>query len=131
MMIRCRKCDRTFHGNMNLEQAVREYNLHYCLVRKETNDMAKEWSIRFTIVPTSGFNAPCVPLEMMRYDRCTPFEQADVSELACLEVGIADESIAPIQMVHYEHGNKNWKPTEARWRSFGWMVQSIAPAREV
>lgn len=29
-MIQCKRCGRTFHGNLNAEEALRDYNSHLC-----------------------------------------------------------------------------------------------------
>ena len=90
--------------------------------------MAKVWNIYFK-VRSIGL-APAMPLDMMRYDRCTPYSQEDVGELACVEV-LRDKKDPPIEItfVHYSHGTKTWEPTRDRWRSFGWEVIEVQEPR--
>lgn len=89
--------------------------------------MAKNWTITFTMEATG---LACMPLDMMRYDRVTPLMQKDVGELACVDVP-REENDPPMQVdfIRHSHGDKNWKPNVDRWRSFGWRLVKVDPAR--
>lgn len=89
--------------------------------------MAKEWIITFTMEATG---LSCLPLDMMRYDRVTPLGQNDVSELSCIDIPREkDEKPMRVEFLHTAHGEKNWKPTEERWITFGWKLVKVDPPR--
>ena len=88
--------------------------------------MSKMYRIEFDVVPESGIFGGAFPLDMLRYDSCYPSSSVDVNRM------IADREIADgravnssITLVHREHGGKKWRPTEGRWRSFGWRVTDV------
>ena len=56
------------------------------------------------------------PVDMLRYDRCWPAEEAGSYELA-------RDAAAPRRMVLL---HSHQQPTEARWLSFGWRVVGVA-----
>jgi len=62
------------------------------------------------------------PLDMLRYDMCYPYSQEDAA-------AIDSSEFKPIRQVKLARivRNKNIRPTEDRWSSFGWTVlpQSI------
>jgi hypothetical protein len=87
--------------------------------------MAQMWETVFVVNAT----AQRFPLDMLRYDRCTPYQQQDVDEVWELV------AMRPVKGKRYsiklvaKHG-KGWTPTEGRWESFGWQVEKIyAPNR--
>ena len=53
------------------------------------------------------------PLDMLRYDRCCPFQQEDVNWME-------SEGRRSAMMLSYKG-----PPTVERWRSFGWTVDLI------
>jgi hypothetical protein len=53
------------------------------------------------------------PTDMLRYDRCTPYQQEDVHWMT----GTAPRSAMMVSHVG--------EPTPARWASFGWTVDMI------
>lgn len=63
-----------------------------------------------------------VPVDMMRYDRCTPLTQEDAAKMN-------PEYKQPfgsysIQMIRFTETQAD-KPTIARWASFGWQVSNV------
>lgn len=69
------------------------------------------------------------PLDMLRYDRCTPYQQSDVDEVWEL-VATRPRSGERYSIKLVAQHSKGWKPTEGRWESFGWQVERIyAPKR--
>lgn len=88
--------------------------------------MSKIWIIKFEVQSNSRFSV--FPLDMMRYDRCTPRTQSDVNDIVISENLALELEPKPITMVHYSHGFRRWQPTVDRWKSFGWEVVKVHPA---
>ena len=88
--------------------------------------MAKLWCIKFE-VKAKNYALGFFPLDMLRYDCCTPSSGEDVAKIP---IGISDIPEVPevITLVHYSHGYKGWQPTVDRWKSFGWEVVKVHPA---
>lgn len=66
-----------------------------------------------------------VPIDMLRYDRCTPTTQEDVGKLT--SAGSYDGQVA-VKMIRFtESKGRNHAdfPTADRWRSFGWIVSDV------
>jgi hypothetical protein len=64
------------------------------------------------------------PIDMLRYDRCTPLTESDSGRIERTfdeEVG-EDENAAEIDLKASEIGHQ---PTQGRWQSFGWTVISF------
>ena len=59
------------------------------------------------------------PVDMLRYDRCCPYEQEDVSW--CFLSGNANRSAKMVSWVG--------PPEAARWNSFGWTVDMVREYR--
>jgi hypothetical protein len=66
----------------------------------------------FVVEGTGSF-----PVDMLRYDRCCPYEQEDT------DWAFAQEGTRSAKMICY-----NGKPTPARWNSFGWSVDMVTTA---
>jgi hypothetical protein len=85
--------------------------------------MAKLWRIEFTVRPRSGYLS--FPMDMLRYDCCTPASTGDAIKIRDNPLDY-DDGVWPedfsVDLVHYSHGRKGWTPTAERWRSFGWIV---------
>jgi hypothetical protein len=60
------------------------------------------------------------PMDMLRYDRCNPLTEADAA-LIERHVQCAAEPECQIDLVTFSE-TKAYKPTQDRWRSFGWTV---------
>ena len=58
------------------------------------------------------------PIDMLRYDRLTPHNQTDSAEIHGTELA------EPRDVNLYREAELDWKPTYARWRSFGWEVKA-------
>ena len=72
-------------------------------------------TFRFTVSSSSW----TFPADMLRYDRCYP-----VDTDSALEIGRCRVCCKPLDgrvTVHLIGGNQ---PTEGRWNSFGWLVDS-------
>lgn len=95
--------------------------------------MAKEWAIKFIVQAKHKLPRP-FPIDMLNYDSCYPSSDSDsISRINnSLTEFISDKDFEskPITLIHISHGNKNWKPTNARWESFGYKVVNICPAKE-
>lgn len=61
-----------------------------------------------------------IPLDMLRFDRCSPASSDDVSAILN---GRADHRIA-VEIRLYRFSPDGSKATVARWHSFGWDVIS-------
>lgn len=91
--------------------------------------MSKMYRIEFEVRPEKPIFGGVFPIDMLRYDSCYPSSSIDVNWI------IADRMVADgrpndytITLVHREHGGRKWRPTEARWRSFGWRVIDVRVA---
>ena len=68
-----------------------------------------------------------VPLDMMRYDRCTPLSQNDVIK-AFVPTPFGLRPTESVRMIRFTEGKgRNYadNPTVKRWNSFGWQVTDI------
>ena len=64
------------------------------------------------------------PVDMLRYDSCHPATSEDASNII-VEVGRINDrgNYTKPRTVTLRHtGDFNWRPTDARWESFGWKV---------
>lgn len=64
------------------------------------------------------------PVDMLRYDRCSPFRESDSANVQC---GHGPEREVEVIAIR-EGGNriKNYMPfTHARWESFGWKIVDV------
>jgi hypothetical protein len=81
--------------------------------------MAKVYSYEFTVSGSYPF-----PLDMLRYDRCWPKSQDDVSSMmANSRHTIGGQS--KVTMVGLR------RPTIDRWSSFGWKLVSVPRKSEL
>lgn len=71
----------------------------------------------FKVQGTTNF-----PLDMLRYDKCYPHEQVDVSNM----LDDLDRDLTTVTLVHRDD-KKVWLPTKDRWHTFGWDVIDWAP----
>lgn len=79
----------------------------------------------FTVVPRPGTTSR-FPLDMLRYDRCSPESQEDVARVAD---SLEAPANLPIVMV-VRHGTKgDHHITHGRWESFGWVVRDVRTIR--
>lgn len=76
--------------------------------------MAKRYITTFKVKGSGYF-----PFDMLRYDSCTPSSSQDAAELSWHSFKDDEPRIVKLQC---NHEGKEWTPTEARWRSFGWTV---------
>jgi len=89
--------------------------------------MAKLWITRYRVKPIGDVDT-IFPLDMLRYDSSRPTSQDDVGGIHYGILGRGGEwmkSDEDIQLSHIEHGDKTWKPTTERWKSFGWEVVEV------
>lgn len=92
--------------------------------------MAKLWVVEFAVRSNSPMNV--FPIDMLRYDRCSPASHDDVEEITVAESPLLElDKNATVSLVHYAHGDKKWQPTVRRWESFGWKVVRVHPAYSV
>ena len=67
------------------------------------------------------------PVDMLRYDRCSPLTETDSAKIiASMEHGPDRREIA---VTHFGT-SAGWAPTYDRWRSFGWTVNMDTERRE-
>lgn len=95
--------------------------------------MAKEWIIHFEVIAINVI-PHSFPLDMLRRDHCYPSNDDSISEImeSFDQFGSAlDYKPKPIRLTCLSHGNRNWKPNERRWQSFGYRVIKIDPAYSV
>ena len=123
---------------LDIEEEIRENRLHSqqagrCGIRwpteqiilKRRNEMRKQYYHRFKVSGTRHF-----PMDMLRYDGCWPSMSEDASKLSFFfEKDVNDDSFRSITLTSI--GNKDWKPTTARWISFGWKVLETGIYSEV
>lgn len=76
--------------------------------------MVRSKWVDFTVVGWGRF-----PLDMLRYDVCWPAHPKDVAELNRSLSGPSEK-----RTVNLTAALSNM-PTEARWKSFGWVVTDI------
>lgn len=83
---------------------------------------------RFIVQPTTTTGYSRFPLDMLRYDQCCPATQEAVEVIS--KTPHPSRPFAPVELVAY-HLDKINKLTDARWRSFGWMIlpQSLTTER--
>lgn len=93
----------------------------------------KTYAVRFAVIggPVSG----AFPIDMLRYDGAYPADQESVGEIHesldprgrhdRRQARLKDESTLPLFRVRLTALviRKDWRPTEARWSSFGWQVE--------
>jgi len=67
-----------------------------------------------------------VPMDMIRYDRSTPFSQEDASKAALsMNVSLLPQSV---RLLRFTEGKGKYyadNPIVGRWKSFGWTVTDI------
>lgn len=62
------------------------------------------------------------PVDMLRYDRCTPNAEFDSERIAASFDPGAGELHVEVRRVDPD---PNWYPTRARWQSRGWTIIEI------
>jgi len=83
----------------------------------------KKYECVFTVVGCGS-----LPIDMMRYDRCTPHTQEDASKVANSFMNYKPTEERTIHLHCYmETAGKNPgdHPTTRRWNSFGWKVINV------
>lgn len=70
----------------------------------------------FEVTGSGGF-----PFDMLRYDSCFPYSQADVSKITSVKTQ------RTVKLAR-RYSNKNEQVTRDRWRSFNWHVTCIGNA---
>jgi len=61
------------------------------------------------------------PIDMLRYDTCSPETEADSAFVTSSFVTPNEKRTIRLKRLI---ANKQLKPTEGRWKSFGWKVDS-------
>jgi hypothetical protein len=69
------------------------------------------------------------PIDMLRYDRCTPDCEVDSYKIISVSDAIARRE-GPVTITLRSHSESPGVPTIGRWRSFGWDVTSVWSDRE-
>jgi hypothetical protein len=65
------------------------------------------------------------PIDMLRYDNCSPAREVDSSEIASTFALQRVSEPAPVQLKRYT-AKQAEHPTYQRWDSFGWHVEVLA-----
>jgi hypothetical protein len=79
----------------------------------------KAWRYEFEVVTSYRRE---FPIDMLRYDGCFPLEERDALAIArSIRGDDMTAEDARIHLVAY-HESGGWKPTAARWESFGWKL---------
>lgn len=74
----------------------------------------KKTTIHFTVKGRGAF-----PIDMLRYDRCTPASETDSFVIRrSYESGGREFSVR----IQRDGVGRSWKPCVERWRSFNWEV---------
>lgn len=86
--------------------------------------MPFKYANEFVVTGTGEF-----PIDMLRYDRCSPVSQLDASHVISSFNGNLDEDKElSVRLIRFTEGKgKNYadNPTVDRWKSFGWQVSDI------
>lgn len=82
--------------------------------------MAEMFKHEVTVEPEGGF-AFSFPIDMLRYDCCYPRNGEDSARIISATSPILNRR-GKVRVSVMTVANKGWKPTVARWRSFGWRV---------
>lgn len=84
-------------------------------------------TMRFLAFTFDVSGAGRFPVDMLRYDRCVPMGQSDITT-AFLSTRL-DHRI--VHLIGYALIGNRQEPTVARWESFGWTVDpdSVKPVR--
>ena len=62
------------------------------------------------------------PIDMLRYDKLTPYTERDSTEIAASLTTHIDGYALRTITLQRTCDNKRWRPTEGRWHSFLWSV---------
>lgn len=63
------------------------------------------------------------PIDMLRYDRCTPHRETD-SQIIAASIAQDTEINAAVEVVKFTKDPK-WEPTRGRWESRLWRVMDV------
>lgn len=64
------------------------------------------------------------PIDMLRYDRCSPHKEKDSCAIARSIAHGANFDPEPVEVVRFSKSGK-WEPTRARWESRLWKIASV------
>lgn len=81
------------------------------------NDRLASHTVRFGYT-VSGETA--FPLDMLRYDASYPASSSDV---VMIHESLCSRPTGRLVINLISVHDKNWLPTQARWKSFGWRVE--------
>ena len=65
------------------------------------------------------------PVDMLRYDGCYPARAEDAAEISISARRDNLDSRAKVRLIALGR-SKSWRPTMARWDSFGWQVDAAS-----
>ena len=69
------------------------------------------------------------PLDMLRYDRCSPFDSTDANAIGADPFDVrSEDGPRTVKLIRFTEGkgkNYNDNPTARRWESFGWKVVKV------
>lgn len=68
------------------------------------------------------------PIDMLRYDRCTPKSEADSNVITRSLEHQGTSEVFEVTVIS-DKELKGWEPTVGRWKSFGWELVPSTAAR--
>lgn len=71
---------------------------------------------------------PAFPIDMLRYDRCTPYNEIDSNKIIRTfnERGEITDITFTIVVTKFSEKSNEEPWTVARWQSFGWEIQPLS-----
>ncbi len=75
---------------------------------------------RFEFLVKPRYAAAEFPLDMLRFDACIHASE-EASRKIAANIAHGEDIRDPICLLHWTN-NPNWRPTEGRWGSFGWLI---------
>lgn len=87
--------------------------------------MAKQFTHILTVEPKGTLFE--FPIDMLRYDSCFPDSEADSARIVNTNYqkrNLDDKDLDKFKIKLIHVGDKQWKPTDGRWESFGYRVTS-------
>lgn len=79
---------------------------------------SQKFNVVFFTVRSKGYEE--FPLDMLRYDSCAPATGLDVTMMGCTELR---QKLVKLRRFYPVGGNR--EPNVERWKSFGWLVETV------
>ena len=75
-------------------------------------------TVRFTVSGDGRF-----PFDMLRHDACFPASGTDAANLPEPNAALLQSEGRDVELISHTR----FRPTSARWESFGWVVTDVEP----